>query len=630
MATEAEIGGTVRYAHLLDLYNMRFTKLVPIGRNGTPTIGWTPIYDNANYWTQETLVKQASKFIDGVATCFGDTGLSDDQGPLYLNSLDIDCDAVYHELFTLRNPKIDWSKYSHVKKIFEQGCVVKTKKPKGYHVYWFSHKQHNPIHTIDCKSDHQFEIHTDKSSGTGTLPPSRHRKDHDFEYKWEVRSGIPTSDNFYDVVLEVLSDCLKQKPLNDYQNSCNGTKEESKQDSGHREQKQDSGNGNGKSTGLELEESDIQRIMELLQPYYVKGHRNAIVLGLSGPLRKEGISKNSVMALVETLANNDGISDQADIRKAMSVVEETYKKDPSSISGKNHFKLNVLLPVTCDYQITNDILGKIFKIILDVQGRGLDKIEKEDLALWLRRNIMAEHTIHTMSDNRELYLYDERRGVYLTNKETRIEAFCQSIGHDVKTNVISEAINQVKRTTYIDRSEFDSGIDIVNVENGLLNIHTLEFTKHSPKHPSITQLPIRYDPKARCPNIVKFFAQVFKPEDIPAALQLFGYCLLRTNRYEKTFLLAGKGANGKSTFIRVLQAFLGLDNVSQESLQNLAETRWSKAQLFGKFANIYADLGRQTVKRYGYNQNADIRRSNKCRVQGSTTICIHTICQINL
>ena len=49
----------------------------------------------------------------------------------------------------------------------------------------------------------EFEIHTDKSPRTG-MPPSRHRKTPDPEYKW-VRPTIPVSDEKFDIVLEVLT-----------------------------------------------------------------------------------------------------------------------------------------------------------------------------------------------------------------------------------------------------------------------------------------------------------------------------------------------------------------------------------------------------------------------------------------
>src|SRR5215471_15296707 len=92
-----------------------------------------------------------------------------------------------------------------------------------------------------------------------------HREDASFHYKWEFKSGIPVSDDFYDIVLEVLKDCLKQKPLDGYHTQNSSTKETSKQDSGRNEQKgdsntneseQDSANINGDG----VHSSDIEKI----------------------------------------------------------------------------------------------------------------------------------------------------------------------------------------------------------------------------------------------------------------------------------------------------------------------------------------------------------------------------------
>ena len=51
---------------------------------------------------------------------------------------------------------------------------------------------------------------------------------------------------------------------------------------------------------------------------------------------------------------------------------------------------------------------------------------------------MAEYTIHTTNDNKELWLYNEKRGVYQANQEWRVEAFCQLICHNVKTGELYE------------------------------------------------------------------------------------------------------------------------------------------------------------------------------------------------
>jgi P4 family phage/plasmid primase-like protien len=189
--------------------------------------------------------------------------------------------------------------------------------------------------------------------------------------------------------------------------------------------------------------------------------------------------------------------------------------------------------------------------------------------------------------------------VYLRNQEWRIRQLCRSIDHDVSTYTINEVINRVKDLNDVDRSKFDSDNDIINVKNGLLNIHTLEFKEHSPNYLSTVQLPIKYDPKAKCPKILKFLTEVLKSEDIHVILQLIGYCLYRTNRYERAFIFYGQGSNGKSTLIRLIEYFLGFTslykNVSHVSLQNLAKNRFKPAELYGKSANLFADLGNKKI-----------------------------------
>ena len=104
--------------------------------------------------------------------------------------------------------------------------------------------------------------------------------------------------------------------------------------------------------------------------------------------------------------------------------------------------------------------------------------------------------------------------------------------------------------------------DIINVQNGLLNIWTGELSEHSPDFLSIVQLPLVYNPKTRCPNIGRFLAQVLHPEDVLTALEIIGYLLYRTAIYEKAVMLYGNGDNGKGVFIKVIEAFVGSENCS--------------------------------------------------------------------
>jgi putative DNA primase/helicase len=116
------------------------------------------------------------------------------------------------------------------------------------------------------------------------------------------------------------------------------------------------------------------------------------------------------------------------------------------------------------------------------------------------------------------------------------------------------------------------------------------FSPHTPDHLSLVQLPVFYDPTAKCPNILRFLAQVLRPKDIFTVLQLFGYCLYGTAKYEKAAMLCGKGDNGKTTLTKLFERFLGDHNVSHASLQELNNDRFAIADLHGKLANVCADL----------------------------------------
>jgi putative DNA primase/helicase len=64
-------------------------------------------------------------------------------------------------------------------------------------------------------------------------------------------------------------------------------------------------------------------------------------------------------------------------------------------------------------------------------------------------------------------------------------------------------------------------------------------------------------------------------------------------------MLVGDGANGKSTFIRLLKEFLGASNTASISLHDLQGQRFATAQLNDKHANLYPDLESKALYQTG-------------------------------
>lgn len=155
---------------------------------------------------------------------------------------------------------------------------------------------------------------------------------------------------------------------------------------------------------------------------------------------------------------------------------------------------------------------------------------------------------------------------------------------------INEILSYIKINSYTPRDWFDSDKNIINLQNGLFNIEKNKLKDHTPDYHSIIQLPIIYDSEADCPHIKKFLSEILDPGDIRIIQEFFGYCLYPRYHIQKAFMLLGGGQNGKSTLINLLKAFLRPENVSSVSLQMLNENRFASANLYGKLANLFADL----------------------------------------
>ena len=102
-----------------------------------------------------------------------------------------------------------------------------------------------------------------------------------------------------------------------------------------------------------------------------------------------------------------------------------------------------------------------------------------------------------------------------------------------------------------------------------------------------------------CPEIMKFFYEVVAPEDVETILDFMAYCLWRGLPFHKYLLFNGGGRNGKGVTIHLLKKLLGCRNISGESLKRILETRFASAKLYGKMANIDADISKEELKHTG-------------------------------
>ena len=132
--------------------------------------------------------------------------------------------------------------------------------------------------------------------------------------------------------------------------------------------------------------------------------------------------------------------------------------------------------------------------------------------------------------------------------------------------------------------------DILNLENGLLDIRTMELSPHSPQFFSALRIPVCFRPGQSCPRIDKFLQEVFPACAVELAWEILGDLLTTDRSIQKAICLVGEGGNGKGVFSQLATNFVGAENVAHLSLQRLENDRFAVARLQGKLANICPDL----------------------------------------
>lgn len=215
----------------------------------------------------------------------------------------------------------------------------------------------------------------------------------------------------------------------------------------------------------------------------------------------------------------------------------------------------------------------------------------------LGEKLMEAATFVTRESDRTMYRYDKTRGIYVDDGESyAMREMQKTLGKELRIARQNEVLNYIRCATF---SKCEPPVqNVIALKNELYNFDTMSIEKFTPEYFIVNALPITYDEKAECPLINKFFSEIVTEEDIITLLQLFAWCLQSHYKIQGAVMLTGSGRNGKTTFLGLMTHFLGKNNCSSVPLQDM-ESSFSRGCLFGKLANIKADLSDRAVKETG-------------------------------
>lgn len=108
------------------------------------------------------------------------------------------------------------------------------------------------------------------------------------------------------------------------------------------------------------------------------------------------------------------------------------------------------------------------------------------------------------------------------------------------------------------------------------------------------KLPFGYNSTAQCPKFKKYLNRVLPDvEKQQVIAEYLGYVFIRNSilKLEKSLILYGSGANGKSVMFEIVQKLLGPNNVSNFTLQSLTDPNgYTRSLLTGKLVNYASEI----------------------------------------
>jgi putative DNA primase/helicase len=155
----------------------------------------------------------------------------------------------------------------------------------------------------------------------------------------------------------------------------------------------------------------------------------------------------------------------------------------------------------------------------------------------------------------------------------------------------------------VEPEQMDRDPFLLNVLNGTINLRTGQLQPHD-RTQSITKLaPVNFEPRAECPTFIRFLERVLPDHEVRRFLRyMTGYGMTGNTSEQCIAFLYGGGANGKSTFLDVIQDMLG--DYAQTAAPDLLTSRGGDrhptelADLFGArwVSSIEVDEGKRLAE----------------------------------
>lgn len=219
--------------------------------------------------------------------------------------------------------------------------------------------------------------------------------------------------------------------------------------------------------------------------------------------------------------------------------------------------------------------------------------KQEDKSDKFQHNEFGDYLIekyHIVHINNRLHIYDN--GIYVNDERLIKRAMVKEISI-IKRIQQSEVMEYLKNTALVSNEE---PAHLIPLKNGVYDIKNEELLQHSPNLIFTARFNVSYDPNATSEVVDQALRMIACDNEVFEMFkQMFGYLLYKKNFIGKSFLFVGKGGNGKSLILEIMQALVGMENTASVPLQGLNE-QFNVSSLYHKLLNAGDDIPLKSVE----------------------------------
>jgi putative DNA primase/helicase len=251
------------------------------------------------------------------------------------------------------------------------------------------------------------------------------------------------------------------------------------------------------------------------------------------------------------------------------------------------------------------VLAKLINEATDDLGPAPKRKKKPKPAEWFDEagQIKPYDILKAINKERPLLLTKEHRiavyrnGYYQTNELALVGVLAGLLKNDYRRHYLGTVEDVILGLLDREGRHLPERIDrpFLNVRNGLVDLKTNNKRGHDKDVLSAVQLPIEYDKDATCPRYEAWAEEIIGAQ-LDDLEEVMSVMLDPTWTPSRAAFLWGPSKTGKSTFLRLMAAIVGRENVSGVTLHELTEDQFARANLYGKVLNVSPDLSARHVR----------------------------------